>query len=63
MSSDRCETFASHPSDPATPGHLKVNCPKGKRGHPRVPLRGEACDTMLFRTARKGGFLLIFNFL
>ena len=35
-------TFGSHPSDPATPGHLKVNCPKGKRDHPGVPLRGEA---------------------
>ena len=27
-----------NPSDPAAPGHLKVNCPKGKRGHPGVPL-------------------------
>ena len=26
-------------------------------------VEGEACDTMLIRTARKGGFLLIFNFL
>ena len=24
------------------PAHLKVNCPKGKRGHPGVPLKGEA---------------------
>ena len=36
------KTFSFHPSDPATPGHLKVNCPKGKRGHPGVPLKGEA---------------------
>ena len=35
-------TFSPHPSDPAMPGHLKVNCPKGKRGHPGVPLKGEA---------------------
>ena len=25
------------PSDLASLGHLKVNCPKGKRGHPGVP--------------------------
>ena len=25
------------PSDLAPLGHLKVNCPKGKRGHPGVP--------------------------
>ena len=25
-------------SDLASLGHLKVNCPKGKRGHPGVPL-------------------------
>ena len=36
------QTFSFHPSDPAAPGHLKVNCPKGKRGHPGVPLIGEA---------------------
>ena len=35
-----------NPSDPAAPGHLKVNCPKGKRGHPGVPLRGEAWGSL-----------------
>ena len=41
-------TFSLHPSAPSAPGHLKVNCPKGKRGHPGVPLTGEAWgfDTM-----------------
>ena len=27
--SNKFRTFSSHPSDPALPGHLKVNCPKG----------------------------------
>ena len=39
-------TFGAHPSDPTSPGHLKVNCPKGKRGHPGVPLGGEAWGSL-----------------
>ena len=40
--------LAPTPPTRLSPGHLKVNCPKGKRGHPGVPLKGRL---VLFRKA------------